>query len=180
MVPNNPVTLHQVTVNTATREIPKWISNNLKMLRDKEMYRSQITDNGLWIVTKTYTAPSCAVSVMSGRATSVGVRLTLTVEGILTIDPGFGHGTQASGTSSRLNKDISGFGPEPVVIFMSGIYIKRRWFGVVKTTNKQEKQKPFVRGEEHEDGHKPQTTISVVVGDQEEIWEIQEWGTVKE
>lgn len=172
---DNPVTLHQVTVSTATKYMPNWISKNLKMLRHKEMYRSQMTDHGLWIVTKTYTAPSCAVAMMSGEDTSVEVRLTLNVEGILTIDPGFAHGTQASGTSSRLNKDISGFG-EPVVVFMSGIYVKRSSIGLVQTASQQKNQKPFVRGEE--DDHKPQA-ISVVVGDQEEIWEIQEWGRVE-
>ena len=176
LVVDNPVTLHQVTVDTATRDMPRWIDQNLGILRSKERYRRQITEYGIWVVTKTHTASSCAVAFMSGRSSSVDVRLALNAEGLLVIDQGITRGMQATGTNRDLHKDTKGC--EEVVVFMSGIMIKRRpYIGSVSVLDKQEKQGPKLRGDEDEDQLQ---TISVIVDGEEEIWELNQWGRVEE
>ncbi|KAB5515660.1 hypothetical protein GE09DRAFT_979473 [Coniochaeta sp. 2T2.1] len=172
VVVDNPVALNQVTINTATKNIPMWIRKNIKMLTSKENYRAQAIDHGLWVVTKTYTSRSCALAMMSGRSSSAEFRLSVNIEGLLVLDPGVARRRQISGSSIDFHRDD--VGGEQVVVFMSGIYVKRRPFlGGAKTMAKQKGQEPYVRGEKDNGQGR---IIAVDVGDEKEVWELEKWG----
>ncbi|KAH6628482.1 hypothetical protein F5144DRAFT_579160 [Chaetomium tenue] len=177
LVTEAPVIGRQVAVDTATQVI-SWIRQNTKTLVREDMYRKQATDHGLWVITKTYTTRRCAIAMMMAESSSVEIGLSLSAEGLFVLDPGVTWGNISSGSSTDVHSGDEGSEGDvdqtsEVVVFISGIFFKRRLAGLgMKEAVMQKDQKPFVRGDD--DDQLRVLTVDVE-GREQEVWDLEHW-----
>lgn len=154
--------------------LTKWMQQNAKALLDPERYGANAAENGIWIVTKTYTTKRCALAVMTSKSSSVEIGVAASVQGLFVLDPSASWSSSASGSSTDIHEDKDG-----VVVFMSGIYFKKRkLLPGLKSETKQEGQRPFLRGA-NDHGQDP-SPISYKDGDgEDQLLDIEYYGKLE-
>ena len=137
LVTESPVLAHRIDDETAALQ---WMAENTSEM----LYRHEpiIQRHGVWIVTKTYTTRRCAVAMMTSKSSAVEVGLGASVQGLLTLTPTSSWSGGSGDQCTEVHEDEEG-----VVVFMSGIYFRRRTLGSkLKHAQEQSKQLRQFRG----------------------------------
>lgn len=102
----------------------QWVRDNAKTPPEPERHWRHAAHLVIWIVTKTYITKRCAAAMLNPTSSSVELGVSASAEGIFTLDPAASWATSTTGSSADIHED-----PDDVVVFMSGVYYKKRIFG---------------------------------------------------